>query len=602
MHIGLLCLLMLVSSGCAFPAYPVTLLPAECPLAIPEELEEGRTITCGYLQLPQDRNVPHGLQVKLPYAHIRAESAHPHPDPLVYIVGGPGGSALAEFGEIYHWFRSLRRDRDLILYDQRGTLLADPVLECAHENAPPTQAETNAASSRVPAYLHPVDANDVVVARCAQQLQAQGISLAHYDTATHALDLIDLMGALGYARYNLYGTSYGTRIALEVMRMAPPGLRAVVLDSVYPPTINAYEVHHALTTLEVLAHAFALCAEDAACNAAYPQLAARFDRAIKQLDAEPLVLPLEWQREFRGSDLLQLMLTRLDGALLPYLPRLIVEVERGESALLVQVLRGEVPPPAPPRPVPVSAADEARVSEFVLSLNGAFLVQQAQLDRAAMAEWQQLTARNADRNRLTSFIEKYLPAETSQMLLAQLAQLTDADLALVFAELRSIPLYPLTRGANLAVQCRDELPFNDYQTAIIAHQQVGIPDALVADELTRLRHDWVQCTLFPTGVAAPTQTEPVVSSLPTLIFQGGLDTITPPSWAEAARRTLPDAHYYEFPGQGHLVIQQPPSVSSGCPAQMARAFLDTPAQAPDASCIGENYRIEWSLPGQDLPE
>jgi hypothetical protein len=81
-----------------------------------------------------------------------------------------------------------------------------------------------------------------------------------------------------------------------------------------------------------------------------------------------------------------------------------------------------------------------------------------------------------------------------------------------------------------------------------------------------------------------------------------LDTITPPSWAEAALRTLPNARYYEFPGQGHLVIQQPLSIASGCPAQMARAFLDTPAQAPDASCIGENYRIEWSLPGQDLPE
>jgi pimeloyl-ACP methyl ester carboxylesterase len=182
--------------------------------------------------------------VKLPYAHIRAESAHPHPDPLVYIVGGPGGSALAEFSQIYGWFRALRRDRDLILYDQRGTLLADPVLECALDGPPPTAAEIEQSSTRVPAHLHPLDANDVVIAHCAERLQAQGIDLAHYDTATHARDLLDLMAALGYQKVNLYGTSYGTRIALEVMRVSPNTLRAVVLDSVYPPTVNAYEIQH----------------------------------------------------------------------------------------------------------------------------------------------------------------------------------------------------------------------------------------------------------------------------------------------------------------------------------------------------------------------
>jgi pimeloyl-ACP methyl ester carboxylesterase len=603
---GSLCRLLLgliwLLGGCGFsPSYPVTLIPAECPLPVPDELEEGRTITCGYLQVPQDRTAPTGLQVKLPYARIRAESAHPHPDPLVYLAGGPGGSALAEFNQIYAWFRPIRRDRDLILYDQRGTLLADPVLECAGGGPAPTSAEIEAVSARVPAYLHPLDANDVVIARCADRLQAQGIDLAHYDTATHARDLLDLLAALGYAEYNFYGTSYGTRIALEVMRLAPPGLRAVVLDSIYPPTINAYEIQHSIATLEVLARAFDQCAGQPACAAAYPDLATRFDQAIDELNAQPLDLPLSWQPTFDGNALLQLMLTRLDSALLPYLPRLVDEVGRGESSTLVALLRGEVPPPTPPRAMPISAADEARVTEFVLTLNGAFLTQQLQLDDEAMQEWQQLTARNADRTRLSRFIESHLPPAIAKPLLAQVAQLTDADLALVFAELRSVPVHPLTRGANLAVECRDEQPFNDYRIAISAHQALGIPDALVADELMRLRHHWAQCALFPTGVAASSQTEPVTSSIPALIFQGGLDTITPPSWAAAAQRTLSNATYFEFPGQGHVVIQQPLNITSDCPAQLTRQFLDDPSHAPDATCVSNSYQIPWVLPDAPSP-
>jgi pimeloyl-ACP methyl ester carboxylesterase len=594
---GFLFALLWLLGGCtSLPFYGVTLIPTECPLPVPEELEEGETIECGFLQVPQDRSAPFALQVRLPYAHIRAESAHPHPDPLVYIVGGPGGSALAEFSQIYPWFRALRRDRDLILYDQRGTLLAEPVLECAMEGLPPTAAEIEAVSERIPAYLHPIDANDVVIARCAERLQAQGVELAHYDTATHARDLIDLVTALGYTQHNLYGTSYGTRIALEVMRLAPEGLRAVVLDSIYPPTVNAYETQHAVVTLEALAEGFAQCAADVECNAAYPDLAARFEDAVAQLNEHPLALPLSWQSRFDGSDLLRLILTRLDSALMPYLPRLVDEIERGESGMLVAILRGEVPPPAPPRAMPVSVADEARVSEFVLALNGAFLTERLEMNDEAMQEWQQITARNADRSRLSRFIESYLPTVVAQSLLAQLAQLSDADLALAFAELRSIPSIPLTRGANLAVQCRDEQPFNDYLTAITAHQRLNIPDQLVEDEITRLRHQWVQCALFPTGVAAANQSEGVSSDLPVLILQGGLDTITPPSWAEAARQTLDNAYYLEFPGQGHVVIQQPLSIASGCPAQITRQFLDDPAHAPDSGCIHDVYAIPWLLP------
>jgi pimeloyl-ACP methyl ester carboxylesterase len=84
--------------------------------------------------------------------------------------------------------------------------------------------------------------------------------------------------------------------------------------------------------------------------------------------------------------------------------------------------------------------------------------------------------------------------------------------------------------------------------------------------------------------------------VPALILQGGLDTVTPPSWSQEAATTLAHAHRFVFPGQGHVVIQQPLSVSSGCPTQMVRAFLDDPALAPDGACIDEIYDVAWALP------
>jgi hypothetical protein len=75
-----------------------------------------------------------------------------------------------------------------------------------------------------------------------------------------------------------------------------------------------------------------------------------------------------------------------------------------------------------------------------------------------------------------------------------------------------------------------------------------------------------------------------------------LDRVTPPSWAAEARRTLSNAFYFEFPGQDHVVIQQPLSATSGCPAQITRAFLDDPTRAPDGTCIRNVYHIHWVLP------
>jgi pimeloyl-ACP methyl ester carboxylesterase len=578
---------------------------------VPDELEEGRTIHCGLLHVPQARSDPDGMQVSLPYAQIRAESAHPQPDPIVYIGGGPGGSSLAEFDTLYAWLRPLRRDRDLILYDQRGTLLASPVLDCAvADPATPTPAEFAAAEAGVPAALLPLNANDVAVAACAARLQAAGIDLAQYDTATHAADLVDLAAALGYPHYALYATSYGTRIVLEVMRSEAAGPVAAVLDATLPPQAMPYE-RETTAAAELLDQVFAQCAADPVCAIAYPDLAATFVRLAQLPDVTLPALSPVWNAEPTGHTLWRFVLERLSPETASYAPAIVTELGRGEVATLTAVWRGELPPPVPP----VTGAsdpdvDPIRVNEFVLHLNAAYFLNRDRLGAAAQVEWRRLAGRNADRARLARFIADYLPAEAADGvsplrtavtppagdLLAQLAALNDAELSVAFAELAGAPPFPMTTGANLAAECRDELPFNNYAVAVTAHQGRGIPNDVVERELRQLRHFWAQCALFPTGGAAITQTLPVTSSMPVLILQGGLDAVTPPAWAEAARQSLSGAHYVLFPAAGHVVSSQAESLRTGCVTRLVAAFLDAPRAAPDTTCVAAHYGIAWRLP------
>jgi pimeloyl-ACP methyl ester carboxylesterase len=606
----LLGLTLLWLAGCVPIAPPTSadpwqLLAADCPLRIPDELEEGQTIHCGYLRLPQDRSDPTGPHVEIPYAHIRAESAHPAADPVLFVAGGPGGSALAEFDEVYAWLRPLRRDRDLILYDQRGTLLARPVLACdqAADALAPDAAALAQAEAQLPLQLRPLDANDLDVVACAQELQAQGIDLAAYDTATHAQDLLDLGRALGYPRFNLLGVSYGTRIALEAMRTAPLSVRAVVLDSLLPPEVAAYEAQNALTSVAVLHAVLDDCAADGACAAAYPDVADRFAQLPTHLAADPLALPTPWPASFDEVAWWEFMLTRMTPATLPYLPRLVVELEKGEAATLVGLLSGSLPAQAP-QVVGASLVEEpsAAVLDFVLRLNAAYFLSDAARDPAAQAAWRLMAARHAERARLEEFIEIHLAAYVAEderaVLLAQLAQLTDAELDVVCSELAGAPSHPITVVANLAVECRDEQPFNDYATAVTAHRQWNIPDAVTATALERLRHFWAQCALWPAPAAPIAQTQPVTSPLPTLALQGAWDGVTPAAWSDAAMQYLPNAQSLRFPGAGHVVLAQPVSLASGCPAQLIRRFLDAPTQPLDTACIDTHYSVAWAMPAE----
>src|SRR5690606_31721661 len=114
-----------------------------------------------------------------------------------------------------------------------------------------------------------------VLVDCHERLAAEGVDFSAYHSVASAHDLEALRQALGHAEWNLYGQSYGVRLALTAMRETPDGIRSVVLDSAYPLEVNLYEAApgNAARAMDAL---FAACAQDAGCAERFPQLEQTF--------------------------------------------------------------------------------------------------------------------------------------------------------------------------------------------------------------------------------------------------------------------------------------------------------------------------------------
>ena len=269
----------------------------------PFEVLDSENINCGYLTVPENRSKPDSVYVNLAVAIIHAGGVRPRTDPILYLEGGPGGSALADPD---YWLESLLHTScDIILLDQRGTGFSLPSLDC-----PETDAYTNEDDSGY-------DSIVAAAAACRDRLTLDGVDLAQYNSANSAADVEDLRLALGIDKWNLYGVSYGTRLALTVMRDFPAGVRSVVLDSVYPPNVKGYteDPANSIAAIEKLIKG---CVGDEECAGAFPDLKQRFYRVVADLNKHPVEVG---DYTYTGDDLVNFLFNSLyDTSLIPYLP------------------------------------------------------------------------------------------------------------------------------------------------------------------------------------------------------------------------------------------------------------------------------------------
>lgn len=236
---------------------------------------------CGFLVVAENREEPGERRLRLAVVVLKSRSASPEPDPVIYLHGGPGGSAISgASGWLDH---PLRDDRDFILLDQRVVGHSEPEL-CP---------ELSRGDMMVMA--RDLSAGEAMAERlalslaCRDELLSEGVDLGSYNSDASSADLVDLRRVLGYDSWNIYGISYGTKLALTTMRNAPEGIRSVVLDSAYPPGVRAFD-HRTLNLVRALKVLFEACASDAACHAAYPDPKESFFAALTDLGEHPLTI------------------------------------------------------------------------------------------------------------------------------------------------------------------------------------------------------------------------------------------------------------------------------------------------------------------------
>jgi pimeloyl-ACP methyl ester carboxylesterase len=237
-------------------------------------------VECGVLTVPVDRDRPQRGDVTLPVAIIRSAAPDPLPDPIIWFAGGPGGPGRLIARRIMDL--NVGGRRDVILFDQRGTGQSTPSLDCPEQVEVVWQAFGAARDPQAEA-----DGFREALASCRKRLVSEGVDLDAYDTPTTTDDVADLRTALGIKRWNLWGGSYGTLVALEMLRRHPEGVRSVVIDSVVPTDEAADASQHLKVAKRALAQLFSGCASDPKCSAAYPTLEDDFDALVAEWNAQP---------------------------------------------------------------------------------------------------------------------------------------------------------------------------------------------------------------------------------------------------------------------------------------------------------------------------
>ena len=230
-----------------------------------------RYARCATLEVPLDPEVPEGSQHELFVARIPAQVANPEPDPLLLIAGGPGQSTVDLYMRMRAAFGPVRRNRDIILVDQRGTGRSAAGFQCEL----PEDVDFQIA-----------DEGDLeaLVSECLAGLERDP---RFFTTSAAVRDLDTVRRALGIDQWNIYGVSYGSRVAQHYLRRYPEHVRTVVLDGVVPPTLTLGP-EMALNAQAALEGIFERCALDDGCAKRFGDMESVFDDLMSRIQDSPV--------------------------------------------------------------------------------------------------------------------------------------------------------------------------------------------------------------------------------------------------------------------------------------------------------------------------
>jgi pimeloyl-ACP methyl ester carboxylesterase len=314
---------------------------SKCVFDVPKSMK----VDCGFLVVPEDRADPNSPTIRLAVVIFRAKAKKPAPDAVLYLEGGPGGHSVDNAKESFEYaFAGFAQKRDFIMFDQRGVGYSEPSLDCPES----TKASYDGITKRM-SFDERVALQNQALQACHDRLSAKGVNLSAYNSAANAADVNDLRLALGYKEFNLYGISYGTRLALTVMRDFPDGIRSVILDSTVPLQVDLYGriPANADRAFKVF---FQGCLKNRPCNAAYPNLDKVFYDLVAKLNSDPAAITVRQPitgKKFNllidGHHLIQMLFNSMySSSVIVYLPKIIYDASHGDYALLEKFMGGSL--------------------------------------------------------------------------------------------------------------------------------------------------------------------------------------------------------------------------------------------------------------------
>ncbi len=163
----------------------------------------------GFLEVPENRKNPSSRKIRLKYVHLKSLSKKTN-SPIVYLEGGNGISTWeADSPKDLEDRVPLLKVADLIFLDRRGS--NDKVLTYISKEAYPKDFFV----SEIIANQHYQN-----IAKSALKVfHKNNVDISGYTVEEHANDVNDLMTALGYNYFTLFGFSYGSHIGMSVIKM-----------------------------------------------------------------------------------------------------------------------------------------------------------------------------------------------------------------------------------------------------------------------------------------------------------------------------------------------------------------------------------------------
>lgn len=277
-------------------------------------------VECGYITVEETRGAQNGRNVVLPVAIVRA--AHPKAGlpPVFFLNGGPGGSFLQALagrlsGPVGR--ELVAQDQDWIFFDHRGNKLTVPALDCGEIALNDAGPLSDVAAAGLEA--------------CGARHAAAGVDLSRYNSLEVTRDLQDLRHALNINQFDIIGVSYGTRVGFSVIARQSAGVRAAVLDSVWPQDAT-WAVGGPQMISAAAKAVFARCALDPKCRKAYPNPARDLNLTATRFLAGPIT---QGEHTYTADDLGGFLMDTLydaDGA--RSLPRDVHAFARGNYSAL----------------------------------------------------------------------------------------------------------------------------------------------------------------------------------------------------------------------------------------------------------------------------